>query len=371
MIDPPTFPKAERALTPTSDHGRFHFARPNSVTVIEELDEDDESDEDAPTTGQDFLRSLRQDLESNPNSPIWNTGGRIPPIRTPETKPQNKKEPTRLMRQPESPPSPPPPAPPPPVVSLYESAQEEEIYGYGMNNPEKLVDFNTESFKVAANQNALDRKCFKRVKCNINDNVDDDDDEDFDPPTEERTFVHSKYFSRNFKKKGPNLAHHINLPNAGWFWDHYRLIQRQERTNDFEHDLAKEDISIFIPTVEVGYWPADAFGWYLNKVTKMIDKRTRIQYYWPRNNDKQFANAIGCNLVPIGYMDPKKDRKKASNENSDLRLTWRLSFTKMEYLIMKNWSHPKVRCYIFLMLFQKALFQSSSGESWLRRDHFR
>ncbi|XP_059088157.1 uncharacterized protein LOC131884408 [Tigriopus californicus] len=370
VIEPPPRPQEARIFSPTRGHGRFHFAQSKIVTSIAEQDEEkEESDGEAPSCGEDLLRSLQKQMASNSNLSAWNHGSKLQKLKN-EPYPATTGPPSPLLTI-TKPPSPPLSSPEPtPVAPIYESIQENNLYGYGTINPEKL---DTDNANMAFNQTALDRKCFKKIAGTSDEDINDDTVVFSDDPIgREKIFLHSRHFVKDFKRKGATLANQVDISKSDWYWDHnLRFIQRQGRTDDSELDLGKENVSLFVPTAEAGFCPSEFDKWLTRQRCKIRDHRTGALYQWPQPHHLEQAKTIGCNLIPIGYENPKKNLQKGAKESAEMRLTWQVSFTRMENLIMKNWSQPKMRCYIFLMLFQKTLFQNRTGQSWLKRDHFR
>ena len=99
------------------------------------------------------------------------------------------------------------------------------------------------------------------------------------------------------------------------------------------------------------------------KREKMRHKRTGTTYQWPTEKMVQHITQLGCNLAPVGYQHPKKDKK-----NPDSNIEWEVFFTKAEQYMTRNFQHPKIRVYMFSLLMLKCHFERFDG---LREKHIR
>ncbi len=90
----------------------------------------------------------------------------------------------------------------------------------------------------------------------------------------------------------------------------------EERDSD-DPSVAKEASLDFIPTVDVYFWPDEALDWYLKRRPKVRDKRTDTIYQWPSSEIVSQAQQIGCNLVPVGFVEPKQGKLSQVKEERD------------------------------------------------------
>ena len=102
----------------------------------------------------------------------------------------------------------------------------------------------------------------------------------------------------------------------------------------------------------------------------MRDKRTGTIYQWPSREIVSQAQQIGCNLVPVGFVEPKKG-KLTAEEAREAGIQWRIHFTKLEGLIQRNLNHPKVRCFLFALLLWKAHLEESNSVNSIESLHIR
>ena len=59
--------------------------------------------------------------------------------------------------------------------------------------------------------------------------------------------------------------------------------------------------------VQVGFWPDEAIEWYLTRRRRKVrDKRTGVFYQWPPQEVVAQARQIGFNVIPMGFLEPKK-----------------------------------------------------------------
>ncbi len=90
-------------------------------------------------------------------------------------------------------------------------------------------------------------------------------------------------------------------------------------------------------------------------------------YQWPPAEIVQQAQKIGFNLVPMGYIEPKKKAARSGPGYSDYSIEWQIHFTKAEELIQKHLNHPKIRCFLFALLLNKIFV----GENIISSEHVR
>ena len=58
---------------------------------------------------------------------------------------------------------------------------------------------------------------------------------------------------------------------------------------------------------QVGFWPDEAIEWYLTRRRRKVrDKRTGVFYQWPPQEVVAQARQIGFNVIPMGFLEPKK-----------------------------------------------------------------
>ena len=190
----------------------------------------------------------------------------------------------------------------------------------------------------------------------------EDDPYPVDIETETRIYMSSRHFMGVFTARFEELARKIQKPallGAARVLDP-RVMTREDRL-DRDSFYAKESLLDFIPTLEMGFWPDDGIEWYLRKRTKIKDKRTNTIYQWPPKEIVNHAQQIGCNLVPIGFFEPKKEKLK--KEDMNFGLEWQIQFTKAEQLIQRHLNHPKIRCFLFINLIFKTFMEENRALS--------
>jgi len=113
---------------------------------------------------------------------------------------------------------------------------------------------------------------------------------------------------------------------------------------------------MFIPSIELSFWPDEYFEFFLRKRPVMRHKRTNISYQWPSQSQISAVRQLGCNVVPIGFTHPRK-----SELNPDADIEWEVNFTKAEIHLTRNFHHPKIRVYMFALLIFKSYFEVFDG----------
>lgn len=143
------------------------------------------------------------------------------------------------------------------------------------------------------------------------DNNDDIVDLEEDPDNQEtRIYLNSKQVMTHFASQFQGLAQSINkssLISGAQVLDP-KIMCHEERQD--ESSLGKENSINFIPTVEVGFWPMEGVEWHFRNRSKVRDSRTKVVYEWPPSDVVHQYQQIGCNLVPVGFFNPKRDNSK-------------------------------------------------------------
>ena len=87
-----------------------------------------------------------------------------------------------------------------------------------------------------------------------------------------------------------------------------------------------------VPSIHCKSWPTSAAEW-----------KDRPRYYgWPCKDDKEYIEAFGCHLVPIGH--PRSANKS---------LEWRFSFSIAERTLVWSFNHTQLQCYALMKLILK------------------
>ena len=385
----------DRFPTPIDDKNRKLDIKSKYTGNGEILEEEDDSDMDSPTTGEELLRQLSNRMEQNlrVGTPVTNNrlfggsprderlggpskgqelvAGRrgIQAVRSPRLSPRDEGHPSgKKGKAPEIPngdkrPSEAGSARVDPIYNL-----EEDNYGYVTKKPKALRDVinSNGGFRISS-RNSLPAKCFKRMVVAKHEHDEDDPYPDTEVEMETKVYMSSRQFMANFINRFAELTRKIQKQSlaAGATLVDPRIMTREERL-DHDSPLAKEALLDFIPSLEMGFWPDEGIEWYLRKRPKIKDKRTNTIYQWPPKEIVSHAQQIGCNLVPIGFLEPKK--AKLQKEDILYGLEWQIQFTKAEQLIQRHLSHPKLRCFLFINLIFKTFLEESRalGDEHLR-----
>ena len=151
--------------------------------------------------------------------------------------------------------------------------------------------------------------------------VDDDEDDPYpiNAETEKRCYLSSKRLMYFFGNQFYELARMIG---KGSLTSSAKLLGAKVLCREEVEGTLREAKWHFIPTIEVGHWPDDAFEFFLRKRTVMRDRRTGLSYQvliihqeilvqysppiqWPTGSELQTARQLGCNIVPEGFHPPR------------------------------------------------------------------
>ena len=362
----------DRFPSPVLDNKKkIHFKPKLPDNSIEELDEEEE---ESPQTGNDLLRSIAGRLNNKPqNSAFIFPSAPRSPTSTNRLAPQHERSdpnafrsngfgrdvtkadidnlsPQKQEKHADGEDSPTSNGRSSKANSVY--SLDEDAYGYVTTKSKSLADFVSAGFKSKKNRhNVLPARCFKKVEHSLR-----EENDDFVPLEEDekeiRVYISSKNFMQHFAVNFYELAGLINkshLPSGARILDP-RIMTHDEKPS--EGSFAKESSLDFIPSVDIGFWPDDGIEWYLRKRNKIREKRTKRIYQWPSAEIVSQAQQIGCNLVPIGYINPKRG-KDSVKQLIESTTQWEVQFVRAEQLIERNLNHPKIRSLLFANLLYK------------------
>ena len=107
--------------------------------------------------------------------------------------------------------------------------------------------------------------------------VDDDEDDPYpiNAETEKRCYLSSKRLMYFFGNQFYELARTIG---KGSLTSSAKLLGAKVLCREEVEGTLREAKWHFIPTIEVGHWPDDAFEFFLRKRTVMRDRRTGLSY---------------------------------------------------------------------------------------------
>ena len=107
--------------------------------------------------------------------------------------------------------------------------------------------------------------------------VDDDEDDPYpiNAETEKRCYLSSKRLMYFFGNQFYELARMIG---KGSLTSSAKLLGAKVLCREEVEGTLREAKWHFIPTIEVGHWPDDAFEFFLRKRTVMRDRRTGLSY---------------------------------------------------------------------------------------------
>ena len=157
-----------------------------------------------------------------------------------------------------------------PRRSSRDNLEEEEDYAYVRHKAIPLDQLE----KASGRGSLVPDSCFQWKEVAM---VEDDEDDPYpiNAETEKRCYLSSKRLMYFFGNQFYELARAIG---KGSLTSSAKLLGPKVLCREEVEGTLKEAKWHFIPTIEVGHWPDDAFEFFLRKRTVMRDRRTGLSY---------------------------------------------------------------------------------------------
>ena len=156
--------------------------------------------------------------------------------------------------------------------------------------------------------------------------VDDDEDDPYpiNAETEKRCYLSSKRLMYFFGNQFYELARTIG---KGSLTSSAKLLGAKVLCREEVEGTWKEAKWHFVPTIEVGHWPDDAFEFFLRKRTVMRDRRTGLSY-----------QVLIHQIEDLNLFSPSSGQQEASSRQP---VSWVVTSSLMDSILQGTSGHDQ------------------------------
>lgn len=215
----------------------------------------------------------------------------------------------------------------------------DEDYDYTAINdiPRPLNNIQTTTTTQPHRKSALSPECFQSIKVKMVDAINN--------PLgigqyEWKTYLSSSAFFGQFAETFYDWSERLDkgLKEASSYKSAICCTQIKPASN-----CQYKAIIEFMPVIPVPRWPDVARDWKNRKRVPVLDKRTNIEYRWPRASQVDSITKQGCHLITDGA-------KFRGRFSPNFKLEWQLSFGTAHETLLNSLSEPHLRALLWARL---------------------
>lgn len=203
-----------------------------------------------------------------------------------------------------------------------------QLYGDGMTSSKKYRSSN------------VPIECFQSLRTKVVDT--EDNPLGIAAQVEWKTYLSSAnffgYFEGTFYEWGQRIDRGQSLDEASAYKSAICCTQLK-MTPNCKYRATLE----FVPVIPVPKWPEVAQEWVLRRRRPALDKRTNIEYSWPRQSQIETIVRQGCHLVTEGG-------KFRGRNTPNTKLEWQLSFGAAHEVLLSSLSRQHLNAFLWARL---------------------
>lgn len=215
----------------------------------------------------------------------------------------------------------------------------DEDYDYtSINDIPRPLTAVTTSANKPHRKSALSAECFQSIKVKVVDTV--NNPLGIGNQFEWKTYLSSTAFFSQFAESFYDWSQKLDkgLQEASAYKSAICCTKIKSASN-----CQYKAILEFMPVIPIPKWPDAAREWKNRRRPSALDKRTNIEYRWPRMSHVDMIAKQGCHLMTEGG----KFRGRFSN---NFKLEWQLSFGSAQETLLNSLSEPHLRALLWARL---------------------